>query len=193
MKLPIVAVSIGVLILFLANCDLFRTRPTEPPNSGGTSWVYPQSIDRVFINLSQSIEELNAEHYLWCIFSPDDSSHIFEFKPNPGMIGWPLSSPWGYTEEQETVQRLFSLMPLGSAGFLTLQEDGRLVYPSQDSAWVSQTYNLVMPVTDPTLPQEVTGKADFYLAKNATGYWAIYRWEDLEGSPSWTDLRAGLY
>lgn len=58
---------------------------------------------------------------------------------------------------------------------------------------ITQTYNLTAPTSDPTLPPEVSGRADFYLKRNDTGYWAIYRWEDLEGSPSWTDLKAGLY
>ncbi|MCX6640166.1 MAG: hypothetical protein NTW14_06745 [bacterium] len=186
-------VAVGFLVLNLAGCDLFKTRPTEPPNMGGTPWIYPLSVDQVFANLTQAISESNSDHYLRCLFSPDDSSHVFLFVPNPNVSGWPTTDPWGYAEEQETIQRLFTLESPANSAVLLLEEDGRLIYPNQDSAWVSQNYTLTVPTTDQNLPQQVSGRSDFYLAKNATGYWAIYRWEDVEGNPSWTDLKAGLY
>ena len=137
--------------------------------------------------------ELNAEHYLRCFFTPDDPGKTFIFIPNPNSLGWPLATPWGYSEEQKTIQYLFTLLQPGSIPYLTLDEESRSIYGNNDSARVTQIYTLNVPVSDPTIPTEVSGRADFILAKNSTGYWAIYRWEDLEGNPSWTDIKAGLF
>jgi hypothetical protein len=179
--------------LLLAGCDLFRTRPTEPPLDSGSPWIYPTQIEQVFLNMKQAMAELNSEHYLRCFFTPDDPGKTYLFIPNPNSLGWPLTTPWGYSEEQRTIQYLFTLMQPGSIPFLTLLEESRYIYGNNDSVRVTQNYTLDVPVNDPTLPTEVSGRADFILAKNSTGYWAIYRWEDLEGNPSWTDLKAGLY
>ncbi len=179
--------------LLLAGCDLFRTRTTEPPLDSGSPWIYPTQIEQVFLNMKQAMAELNSEHYLRCFFTPDDPGRTFIFVPNPNSIGWPLTTPWGYAEEQRTIQYLFTLLQPGFIPYLTLQEESRSIYGNNDSARVTQTYTLNVAVSDPTLPAEVSGRSDFILAKNSTGYWAIYRWEDLEGNPSWTDLKAGLY
>ncbi len=177
----------------LSSCDLFRTRPTEPPQDTGSPWIYPLQAEQVFVNMSQAMTELNSEHYMRCFFAPGDPGGSFLFMPNPQSTGWPLTLPWGYAEESQTSQYLFSLLTLEAPAFLAFQEENNIVYGNNDSVRITKTYNLVVPVSDPTLPQEVSGRSDFLLAHNATGYWAIYRWEDLEGSPSWTDLKAGLY
>ena len=185
--------SAGIVLISLMACDLFQTRPTEPPGGTSSPWIPPFQVEQVFLNMSQAMGDLNADDYLKCFFAPDDESQTFLFLPNPGYVGWPLSLPWGYNEEDQTIRYLFSLLTINSPGFLMFEEEGKIVYGNEDSVWVTQSYNLTVPVIDETLPQEVTGRSDFYLARNSTGYWAIYRWEDLEGSPSWTDLKAGLY
>lgn len=183
---------VGLIAVFLVGCDLFQTRSVEPPGGTSSPWIYPNQVEQVFINMQQAMADLNTENYLRCFFAPDDSSGVYLFIPNPNYVGWPLSQPWGYGEESQTIQYLFSLMTPNSPGFLMFEEEANIPYGNEDSVLVTQTYNLSVPVSDPTLPQEVTGRSDFYLKRNSTGYWAIYRWEDLEGSPSWTDLKAGL-
>ncbi|RJP74149.1 MAG: hypothetical protein C4524_13240 [Candidatus Zixiibacteriota bacterium] len=186
--------ALGVLLL-VSGCDLFRTRPTEPPQDGGSPWIYPIQADQVFANMVQAMAERNADHYLRCFFAPDDPGGTYLFVPNPNTTGWPLSLPWGYAEESQTITYLFSLLPDKNPPFLTFQEENRVVYGNNDSVRVRQAYNLVVPFDDPgqPLPSEVSGKSEFLLAQNGDGYWAILRWEDVEGSPSWTDLKAGLY
>lgn len=147
--------------------------------------------------MSQAILEMNSEHYMRCFFGLEDTTHSFLFLPSPySANNWPITLPdvWGYTDEQQSIQYLFSLMNPSSPGSLILQEEGRTTYGNEDSVWVVQHYELHVPNSQATLiPEDVTGRADFYLAKNSTGYWAIYRWEDREESPSWTDLKAVLY
>ena len=182
----------------LFSCDLFSTRPTEPPFESGSAWIYPTQVDQVFENMKQAIFEVNGDHYMRCFFAPDDTFKTYLFIPNPNTVGWPLLSPWGYDEEYQATSYLFSLITSGSTGFLAFLAEGETVYGNEDSVWVTKSYTMVIPYGDPTLPLpgEIRGRADFYLAKNSTGYWAIYRWEDienLEGYASWTDLKAGLY
>lgn len=179
--------------LQITGCDLFSTRPTEPPTGSGSPWIAPSTADQVFVNMKQAMAELNSQNYLRCFFSPDDGDLTYLFVPNPSSSGWPLTTPWGYAEESQTIQYLFSLLTPGTAPFLAFGEENEFIYGNLDSVRLTQTYTLVAPTSDPTLPQEVSGRSDFYLAPTSTGYWAIYRWEDLEGSPSWTELKAGLY
>ncbi|TKJ41819.1 hypothetical protein CEE37_04420 [candidate division LCP-89 bacterium B3_LCP] len=196
MKITFLTIAVGGAMFVLSSCDLFTTRPTEPPLDSGSPWIYPIQVSQVFDNMAQAVIELNSDHYIRCFFTPDDSAALFLFIPNPAVAGWPIAGDWGYNEELQTVEYLFSQMTPEMPGFLAFQTESELEYGNQDSVWITKTYTLVLPVNDPTLPQEVRGRCDFYLAKNSTGYWAIYRWEDLEnleGYASWTDLKAGLY
>lgn len=191
-----ICILAGVSACSFLSCDLFSTRSTEPPLDDGSAWIYPTQVSQVFTNMTQAVIEVNSDHYMRCFFTPDDTLETFLFVPNPNTTGWPLPTPWGYDEEYQTINYLFTLIPLGSSGFLTFLSEGELVYGPDDSVWVTKTYNMVVPVSDPTLPQEIKGRAHFYLAKNSTGYWAIFRWEDIEtveGYATWTDLKAGLY
>lgn len=195
-----ICVLVGVSVFSFLSCDLFSTRPTESPQDSGSAWIYPTQVSQVFTNMSQAIMDLNGDHYMRCFFTPDDTLETFLFFPNPSYVSWPLplSDPWDYDKEYQATNYLFSLISPGSSGFLAFLSEGELVYGNEDSVWVTKTYTMVIPYGDPTLPLpgEIKGRADFYLAKNSTGYWAVYRWEDiesLEGYASWTDLKAGLY
>ena len=185
----------GVIILLLWSCDLFSTRSTEPPISGGSPWIPPTQVEQVFINMSQAFTELNSQNYLSSFFGLDEVESSFLFLPNPNTVGWPASEPWDYEVEKRTIEYLFSLMSPEVPGYLQFDVGESLSYGNEDSVWVTKPYSLLVPVTDPSqnIPQDVSGTAHFYLAKTSIGYWAIYRWEDVEGSPSCTDLTAWLY
>ncbi len=195
MKTAGFTVVISAWALLIGGCDLFQTRPTEAPTGTGSSWIPPTQVEQLFSNMMIAFSELNSDHYLRCFFSPDDPDHTFLFVPNPNTANWPLTEPWGYEEEKQAIEYLFTLMSPDNPGYLMFGEGETLVYGNEDSVWVTKSYSLVAPLTDPNLniPQAVEGTADFYLAKTDVGYWAIYRWEDLDGSPSWTELKAGLY
>lgn len=189
-------ILVGIAGLMMWSCDLFSTRSTEPPTDSGSGWIPPTQVDQVFINMSQAITELNSDNYLRSFFGPDETQNSFLFIPNPSVVGWPSSEPWGYDEEKITIEYLFSLMSPDVPGYLQFDiGQSNPPYGDEDSVWVTKPYSLLVPVTDPNqnIPQDVSGTAHFYLAKTSIGYWAIYRMEDVEGSPSWTDLKAWLY
>lgn len=191
----LIIVILGILVVF-SGCDLFSTRSTEPPLTSGTPWIPPTQREQLFVNMTIAFSELNSDHYLRCFFGPDDQTNSFLFVPNPNTANWPVLEPWGYEQEKNSIEYLFTLMSPDDPGFLMFGDAGEeVVYGNEDSVWVTKTYNLTVPLTEPNLnlPETVEGTADFYLAKTDVGYWAIYRWEDLEGSPSWTELKAGLY
>jgi hypothetical protein len=188
----------AVLILVVAiagyGCDLFSTRPTEPPLNVGSPWIAPSQWSQVFVNMSIAAAELNSQNYLRAFFAPEDGDLGYVFIPRPNFTGWPLSAPWGYAEESQTTQTLFSsLSPDSIITLLFDQVSDPTTYGNEDSVWVRQSYTFSAPTNNPTLPSKVSGQSDFLLARTTTGYWAIFRWEDLQGSPSWTDLKAGLY
>lgn len=185
----------GLTVFFLWSCDLFRTRSTEPPFNSGSPWIPPTQVEQVFINMSLAIAELNSENYLKSFFDMDELENTFLFLPNPNTVGWPASEPWDYEVEKRTIENLFSQMSPEVPGYLHFDVGESLSYGNEDSVWVTKPYSLLVPVTDPSqnIPQDVSGTAHFYLAKTSIGYWAIYRWEDVDGSPSWTDLKAWLY
>jgi hypothetical protein len=145
------------------------------------------------MNMNQAMTEMNAQNYLRCFFGPDDGDLGFLFVPSSAGATWPISTPWGYAEESQTIQYLFSLMTEGNPPFLALDIGEEFVYGNLDSVRLPCAYSLQAQTSDPTLPPEVDGQSDFYLAPTSTGYWAIYRWEDLGGTPPWTDLKAALY
>ncbi|MBU1651719.1 hypothetical protein KKA00_05840 [bacterium] len=184
------------LLSCVAGCDLFSTRSTEPPLDSGTPWIPPTQRDQLFANMTIAFIELNSDHYLRSFFGPDDQAGLFLFVPNPNTANWPVFETWGYEQEKTTIEYLFTLISPDNPGFLMFNDAGdEVVYGDEDSVWVTKTYSLTVSLTEPNLniPEAVEGTADFYLAKTDVGYWAIYRWEDLEGSPSWTELKAGLY
>jgi hypothetical protein len=190
----LIAVLFLVTVTAFYGCDLFRTRPTEPPLNVGSPWIAPSQWSQVFINLSIAAAELNSQNYLRTFFAPENGDLGFIFIPRPNYTGWPLSTPWGYTEESQTTQTLFSSLSSDSLTSLQFQQVGApTTYGNEDSVRVTQSYTFSAPTTIPALPAQVSGQSDFLLARTTTGYWAIFRWEDLQGSPSWTDLKAGLY
>ena len=191
--LVLAAIAMLWLNLSGSGCDLFRTRPTQPPLDTGSPWKPPYSAAQVLLNMNQALTEMNAQNYLRSFFGPDDGDLGFLFKPNSNAGGWPLSTPWGYAEESQTIQYLFTIMMPDDPPFLVFGEGTEFTFGNLDSVRLTRPYNLQVHTSDPTLPQEVSGVSDFYLAPTSTGYWAIYRWEDIEGYPSWTDLKAGLY
>lgn len=185
----------GLLILNLTSggCDLFHTREPENPSGTSTSWETPFVADQVFLNLKQALVELNQDNYLRCLIEPGDSAVTFLFVPNPNTAGWPLTIPWGYEQESQATQTWFGwLSEAGSVANLTLMQQAEVAY-LDDSVRITQDYTLIAPTNNTALPDTVSGRSDFLLVKNSSGYWVIQRWEDLDGSPSWTDLRAGLY
>ncbi len=188
-------VLLCALLLILVSCDLFTTRSTEPPFESGSPWIPPIQVEQIFSNMTQAIAELNSDHYMRCFFGPDDLDEEYIFIPTPNAAGWSLAEDWGYDEEKQTIEYLFSLISPESPGYLAFGEGEQLMYGNEDSVWVTKPYTLSISVEDPgsNMPQMVTGEADFYLAQNSIGYWAIYRWEDIEGDPPWTELKAWLY
>ncbi|MFH1862226.1 MAG: hypothetical protein ABH878_05375 [bacterium] len=183
---------LGIFGWLLLSCDLFSTRSVEDPLDSGSPWIYPIQVEQVFANMMQAVSELNSVNYMRCFFEEDDPNGTFIFIPR-NIAGWPVAGPWGYSEENQTIQNLFSLSSTSSIPTLILQEQDKLVYGNEDSVRITELYTFSIPISDANLPEQVSGRSDFYLARNSTGYWAIYRWEDLEGSPSWTDLKAALY
>lgn len=188
---------LAAMILLGAGCDLFRSRTVEPPLENGNGVTYPPPLqpDSVFVNFRNALTEQNQQEYMNCFFAAGDPGGTYQFIPDPNVTGWQITTPWGYAEENQTIQYLFSLMMPSSPPFLSLTEQSRTAY-GVDSVKISQTYHLLAPTSDPLLPSEVRGEADYVLARTETGFWAILRWTDLhglEGQPSWTALKAGLY
>jgi hypothetical protein len=191
-------VLVTVVFLLGVGCDLFRTRSVEPPPNTGGQFFYPDPIqpDQVFLNLKNSLLDLNSQKYLNCFVPPGDSAGAYQFVPDPTVTGWPLTGPWGYAEENQTIGELFSWLSPGAVPMLTLTELSSITYGNDDSVKIGQTYTLTAPTVNTNWPQQVRGQADFIMTKTQTGFWAIRRCTDLhgmEGFPSWTVLKAGLY
>ena len=180
--------------IFTGCVNPFSTREPEPPEQNSSNFIPATTAEIVFINLEFSIRDKNVENYIRSFVDTTRSERRFVFVPDQGVAG---RNPrtfdnWGLGDERRYLTQLFQAIPDDSTrGLLLAEDDGN---PGPNTATFIQSYELVARHTNPSesAPILVRGEARFFLEKNDTGDWAIYRWEDFSNGtdPTWSDLKA---
>lgn len=190
---------IGPLLIFVLSLSCqwpFDTREPEPPKVQRSTWIQPTSPEMVLTNMKNAIAEKNIENYMRCLVDSVHSTKTFVYVPDPVVANTnpTLFRQWDIARERNYINQVFAVLPADSSRRLVFQELPSTVTP--DSAVLKRNYELVLKHILPPkdFPREARGQAEFWLAKNDAGDWAIYRWIDagIADAPSWSALRASF-
>lgn len=178
---------------FIACVNPFTTRDPEPPGQNPSTFIPPTAPEIVFINLQNAIRERNVENYIRSLVDTTRSSQRFAFVPDQGVAAnHPgVFTGWGLADERRYLTNLLQATPADSGRSLLFTEVDR--DEDATSATIEQRYMLVIRHTRQRgIPSLFLGQAKFFLERNTTGDWAIYRWEDFSDgvNPSWSELKA---
>ena len=193
-----------ILSILFFGCDsLFGTREAEDPkeNVGRSLWQQPTSPDIVLENMSNAFLERNSENYMQSLTDSSHSERVFVYIPdqetainNPGTF-----DNWTLEDERRYINLLFSesSLPTGALALLEFEEFVEPSIPS-DTATFEEVYDLDINHQLENVPTRMKGIARLRMAKDFSGNWSIYRWEDLTfGSqndtlklPTWSEMKA---
>jgi hypothetical protein len=183
-----------LLLLFLAGCDNpFATRSAEPPSVRRGTWEEPIFYDAVLRNLSNAYQEQIIDNFT------DSISEDFRFTPdpedeaqNPGIF-----DEWGVEQERDVTVSIFS-SGMGSFIDLALVDTTMevTIYPSGDTVRAEVIYQLSVDQDQVEAPQNMAGRAIFFVSETSGGVWKVYLWEDSKAdypdSSSWGELKAAF-
>ena len=182
-----------LISLGLACENPFSTRKAEPPDTQNRStFIPPTSPEFVFLNLQFAVHERNVENYILSFIDSTRSQRRFTFVPdqgaaaaNPGTF-----TDWSLENERLYLFQLLQATPSDSLHNLGFAEESRS--ETSETATFTQNYELVVEHSRANIPTEFRGQSKFWLERNETGDWAIYRWEDFTNGvdPSWSQLKA---
>jgi len=186
---------LSILAALLACESPFTTREPESPSNNTSSLINPTTPELVFVNLQIALSERNVENYVQSFVDSTRSQRRFQFMPDQGVAA---SQPgtflnWSLEEERRYVQQMFQATPADSTIRLSFETDNRS--ETATTATVTQNYTLIVRhrLQSPSVPAEATGQATFFLERDETGDWAIYRWEDFKTNTddfSWSEIKA---
>ncbi len=192
---PIFRTGLAIsVIVFIACANPFTTRDPEPPGQNPSTFIPPTTPEFVFINVQNAIRERNVENYIRSLVDTTRSSQRFAFVPDQGVAAnHPgVFTSWGLADERRYLTNLLQATPADSGRSLLFTEVDR--DEGASSAIIEQRYVLVIRHTRQRgiLPSMFLGQSKFFLERNTTGDWAIYRWEDFSDgiNSSWSELKA---
>jgi len=184
-----------LIILGLACENPFSTRKAEPPDTQNRfTFIPPTNPGFVFINLQFAIRERNVENYILSFIDSTQSQRRFTFVPDQGAATANSGTfeHWSLENERLYLFQLLQATPGDSLLNLSFREESRS--ETSETATFTQNYEMVIEHSRTNIATEFRGQSKFFLERNETGDWAIYRWEDFTNSvdPSWSELKAAF-
>jgi hypothetical protein len=174
-------------------CNIFETRPPEPPTQSSSSFIPATEPSLVFSNMTNAFRDMNSLNYLKSFADSSTAGRSFSFEPTPqARVKYGGVFPfWSRQSEQQYFENLRARIPSGSTATLVFQS---LTVQSlqSDSAQYEATYTLSAPHSVASIPKQATGKAQFLLLADRSRNWVLWRWIDVPtGSSSftWSDLK----
>ena len=176
----------------------FSTREPEPPDENAPSRFIDASLpDDVFQNLEFAFADRNVENYMRSLVDTTQSELRFLFLPDQGVAA---NQPgvfvnWLVENERRYLQSLLQVVPPDSTLSLLFINKQPQLETANDVIFIWD-YIVVARHTrqDEKIPVIFKGQSKFGLARNQSGTWEIYRWEDFSNrtDPSWSELKAAL-
>ncbi len=171
----------------------FVTRQPEEPTENSSTFINPTTPDIVFINLQIAATQRNTENYIRSFVDSTRSERRFEFIPDQNIAAIQPGTflNWNLENERQYLGQAFQATPVDSTIQLSFEERERSENVS--TATITQDYRFTFAHSAPENPAEIQGQAIFFLERNETGDWAIYRWDDfktIDDATSWTELKA---
>ncbi len=196
---PAARVAVVLLALSLglgtAGC-LFSPRSDDgPPEGDEIEWVPPTDTGKVLQNLAAALAGHGSSNYLDCL--TDD----FRFFVDPqdsldaGQEAEQLYANWDKSVEDVTINRIFTDSAPGiTVTFANVDQPNE----NDDETYRREDYELtIVWQSGPHQPGEAVtyrGRATFWMRRDETERWAIFRWVDRRsadpgGSDTWGVLR----
>ena len=190
---------IPLILIVLPSCENpFATRDAETPESQSrTNWIQPTQPSDVMDNLRNAIQDENITNYLNSLTNIPINNRTFGFQPDQNArIRFPgVWESWDLDHERTYISNVFQSIPNDSIPSLIFLGEG-VETPLVDSTIIIRDYELYLPHTRSTeqFPRIVRGRAEFRLARNSEGFWAVFNWIDIgtEADPSWSDIKAAF-
>lgn len=185
------SLALLLLLALLGGCDLFAPREAEPPRTGGSDFLQPDTPERVVANIQNAVATPNTDGYQRSL------APAFTFVPAADAENAFPSVPWatwGRDEEMAAFNALASAAVPGTEFALSLSDPSpRLVEESR--AVVESDYRLIAPHRrPPAVPDTVRGRLSWTLVEDGQGQWSLFRWTDAaSGGATWSDLKGAFY
>ncbi len=172
----------------------FVTRDPEQPTDNSSTFINPTTPDGVFANLQIAASQRNTENFIRSFVDSTRSERRFEFVPDQNIAATHPGTflNWSLENERQYLVQAFQATPEDSTIQLNFAEMEGSRTEDVATATITQDYRLSFAHSSTDYPSEIQGQAIFYLERNETGDWAIYRWEDyktIEEAISWTELK----
>ncbi len=179
--------SLIVVAVLIAGCDLFQTRDPAPPSQGTSCNLTPDDHEIVLKNLRCAITETNVDNYIRCFVDTVLRQYLFDPSPEEQskFTQWNL----------ESERRYFQNMVAGVNGTPVLSDSllNKIVTPGPPaSAVYFLNYTLFVPHLDPRAPRLVRGSMELYFVEDSLHRWSVYRWVDKKNTSdsTWSYLKA---
>lgn len=184
-----------LIIISLAGCNLFETRPAEPPE--GSSQNYPPSVSPQILidNFVKSLNFKNITAYSACFIN--DGDRTFNFVPAAEAVSiYPgIFDNWDLASEKLFAQNFFNKFGAEDYPRFSLSNQN-FVSILPDSAVFVGDYEMVVNSRENSINNIYSGSIQVVLVPSINGIWLIYRWYDLktknDGFPSLSILKAKL-
>jgi ketosteroid isomerase-like protein len=176
--LKLLTSNILLLSLFLLPGCFFDTRNPEAPSGGGSSWQLPTTPDLVVTNLANAYLAKNLTNYLRS-FTDD---FAFQADPRDTLLA-PRGRYANWTRDVES-QVTGALFNQGSVYLALANPQGSTGETTADRY---EDYELRITGSATLYAR---GRAHYLLRKDADGFWAITRWEDIKtDTTDWGQLK----
>lgn len=181
------------IVVCVGACDIFQTRDPEPPSQSSSNFLPPTEPPIVFTNMISAFRDLNSVNYLRSFSDTASSGRNFQFEPNPQsrLRYGGVFLNWTRQSEQQYFENMNSRLPSGTAPILVFESLSAQSIQS-DSAQYEATYRLTVPHSQPSIPTEARGRAQFFLLADKSRSWSIWRWVDIQinqNTFSWSDFK----
>ncbi len=204
LRVALVCLAAGVLVVAVSGCIFSPRDPDGPPDEGpDIPWVTPTDTDKVLQNLAAALAGEGISNYMDCLITDcaDCLPDSFRFHVDPqdsldaGQEGYDRYANWRRDDEATYIDGVFLDSAVGiDVVFTPLEAPDE----SEDETYRREEYELtiVWQSGDHQPGESVTyrGEVTFWLRRDETQLWSIYRWVDRRaanpgGSETWGVLR----
>lgn len=183
-----IVIIIAFTVIF-GGCDLFSTRPAEPPNLPRSNFQQAVTPQILIENLVNSFKDKNVEDYLACLSDSSFTKKKFVFVPSSSSISQ-FPSSWGTKSEELYFNNVMAKVSGNTQIILTLSNEN--YSPQGDSVIYTASYSLNVPTIDPNMPTLYEGSLRFYITTDSRSIYSIDFWQDYSLNnqlPTWSELK----
>lgn len=182
------------IFIIIQGCELFETRPVQPPSQSRYTFTQPTTPDIVVTNLTFAIAEKSLDNYLRCLVDTNFSPRRFKYYPDAlSQSSYPVFIGWNSNSEKSYFSNLLSFTDPDASS--TLFSDNVTFSTFIDSTIIDFDYTLIFNHSRQTVAMQTKGKLRFIMGTDSRGLWSIHSWYDFINSSNdttWSVLKANF-